>query len=279
MNTQLTVKQAATKLLEDSKISTSSRVILLGSNYLMFRKLKPNPDAHCPKCADSFELAQPKPVDIFTFEVSLKVREMLIQQGVPASVLIMPSDFLKGATSGQLKAFRESYELPVSFRELLETYKVPESERIFMLESSFKARAQRILRKRILGDESVPYAFRKDNSNQAILAFPGHALEFPIGSTITKGDLNVPVPFCQMICSAFYERIGKMGFTDFIGLFNDNEQACINQGTALASILGFLKMNARLSIFAQMREGGLELLDIADYGPDELAYPYSELRR
>ena len=61
---KLTVKQAATKLLENSKINKQSQVVLLGSNYHMFRKYKADP--HCIKCADSFELVDPKPVDVFT---------------------------------------------------------------------------------------------------------------------------------------------------------------------------------------------------------------------
>jgi hypothetical protein len=242
----------------------------------MFRKFKMDPD--CSKCADSFELVDPKPVDVFIFEVSLEIRRMLVENTVPASVLIMPSDFLKGATTSQLKAFRESYELPGSFRCLLERYQVPESDRIISLESSFKGRAQTILRKRIFRDKAIGYRIT-DGIGRTVFAFPSNVwLEFPIGRIIEKDGLDIPVPFCQVICSAFYERMGKRGFSDFIGLFNETEQACINQGTALASILGYLKMNARLSIFSEARDGRLELIDISDYGPDELAYPYSELR-
>lgn len=281
---QLSPRSTAIQLSQTTNIKKGSKVVVLGSNYLMFRRYKEDP--HCPKCADSFEPIDPTHVDVFTFEVSLAVRELLLKKGIPTSVLIMPSDFMKGATSDQLTAFRESYVLPESFQKLLREYGVPEEDQIFRFESTFKARAQNILRKRVLRDKSVGTI----QINDVLIARPSEIspLDFPIARMVELPDGNIlPIPFCQMICSAIYERISNMGFTHFFGMFNSSEVPCIYQGTALAHILGYLRMKTQISVFREKdhplddkwARGQLIKYDVAHFDPStgKLPYPYSEL--
>jgi len=263
---KMDVRTAAKKMLDWSKINRDTKVVLFGSNYNMFRKYKEDP--HCAKCADSFEIVEPAPVDVFTFEVSLMARRMLAQQGIPSTILIMPSDFMKGADWEQLEELRQSYRLPLSYRELLDRYNVPASCVAFSFESSFRSKSQKILRKMLKHSSSAPAAFNISDDLISARLSAGNYLNIPIGRMVVGREGEFPMPFCQILCSAFYEMLGKIGFTDMLGFFNESEKVCINQGTTIAQKFGYLKMKAELTFFREVG-GAFELIGKNSY-PQEL---------
>jgi hypothetical protein len=256
-------KEAANVLLSRSKVTKDSKVVLLGSNYRIFQTMKAEPE--CPKCADSFELADPTPTDLFTFEVSLVAKRLLSENGIRAKVLVMPSDFVRGIEASELDAFRKGYALPASFREMLDLHFIPLEDRIFILESRFRSRSLNILRKRILRDRAIPSREIEEDGKTTIFSGQlGSFMGIPLGSVVGPEGRSFAIPYCQVICSAIYERIGSMGFTDILGMFNDSERVCVNQGTTIAKELGYLRMNALISIFKQ-EESGFGLIDLKSY--------------
>ena len=256
-------QEAARVLISKSGITKQSEVALLGSNYLMFRKHLCDPD--CPKCADAVELMQPSAIDEYTFEVSLHARKLLCDAGIPSKVIVMPSDFMKGASTAQLEEFRRSYKIPDSFMVLLERFGVGKDDRIVVLESSHRHRAMSILRKRVLRDKVIETKIEEDGDQGRIVAGPlGRFMRIPLASVVESNGKTIRIPFCQIMCSAIYERIGKRGFTDMLGIFGESELICINQGTTLAQELGFLRMDVQISIFRQMA-GGFELIGLENY--------------
>jgi len=251
-----------------------SRIALMGSNYLMFRSQKEK--SECSKCigTDSPDIALPRDIDVFTFRVSIKIWETLASLGIASSVIILPADFLKGAASDRLSSIREAYELPRSYLEELDQADVPAHHRIFFFESSMKRRAQKILAKAMKGqhvriEENVadggigifytPLG-RQHNPNAWI----------PMGSMADDGKGHkIPIPFCQTICCAFYERMHRMGFTHTIMIMNETESICARQGSRLAESLGYLKVRSLLAFFRGGPEEA-ELINSSGYGYDNL---------
>jgi len=261
--------KAATLLLSKSMIKRSSKVALVGSNYQMFKKFKEDPD--CAKCADSYAFAEPKPVDVFTFEVSLIERRILLANGVAASAILMPADFMKGADSVRLKMLRESYCIPEPYLSLLDRYDIPKEEQQVVFESRFKSRAKDILKKKILRrKERMPFAISEEEleDDTATIIATGEIGMFqriPLGRRVFAVDgKRFAIPFCQVICCAIYEEIRRQGFTDLLWMHNEAEMVCLNQGTTIAQILGFLKMNVLAAIFREA-DGGFELTDLREY--------------
>jgi|GEM_PF-4721845 len=270
----MSTKEAASKLVASSRVTEKSKVVVLGSNYNMFAR-KCEPDPYCPKCSDSFEIIGPTKVDVFTFEVSLLVRKLLLERGIPTTVLIMPSDYMKGATFRELAELRANYSLPEEFKRLLEEHAVPENDKLFIFESSFKGRAETIIRKRIIRDKIIKTRVDLDDAVYAL--FMEDRLRIPIGRIIDDNGNRFAIPFCQILCSAIYERMERLGFTDMFGIFNTTELPCVTNGTGLAQILGFLdRLQVHVSFFQEQNDE-FTLAGLARFGAGEAPYPFSEI--
>lgn len=270
---RMSTKEAASKLVASSRVTEKSKVVVLGSNYNMFAR-KCEPDPYCPKCSDSFEIIGPTKVDVFTFEVSLLVRKLLLERGIPTTVLIMPSDYMKGATFRELAELRANYSLPEEFKRLLEEHAVPENDKLFIFESTFKKRAMTILRK-IMRDGVIKMHVDSDDAIYAL--FMEDRLRIPIGRMIEDKGNRFAIPFCQILCSVFYEKMESLGFTDMFGIFNTSEMPCVTNGTGLAQILGFLdRLRVHVSLF-QEQNNEFALAGLARFGAGEAPYPFSEI--
>jgi hypothetical protein len=262
-------RDAARHLLSKSKVNLDSNVVLMGSNYNMFKKYKTNPDSdpHCYKCTNSCEIARPDLLDEYVFEVSCVARSILAEKGIKSTVLIMPADFMKGADWEKLNCLRASYRLPQVFRHIMDLYHVPASEVAFSFESSFRSRAQNILEKIMKGrapespDDNWPVRISSVGEAGSDIISIG---PIPVGRMVEGKNGAFPLPFCQVICSAFYEGLGRAGFTDFIGIFNDSEMSCVSQGTIIAQKFGYLRVEALLSFFKMIPEGW-EMVGAAGY--------------
>lgn len=251
-------------------LNRNSRIAIWASNYRIFKSTEPMEEP-CSKCNTKPEVVQPIESDIFAFKVSLEIRKMLIHWGYPVTLIVIPSDFAKGACPDQLQQIRDEYTLPNPLTDLLSSYRVPGDDVLIQLESTFRSRAQTLLKKRILRDGQLPIINDAEDREASIIfaEFPDFNFPFlriPLGGYVSDGEGNImPIPFCQIICSAIYERFTKLGFTDVFALFNHNETPCAPQGTFIARKLGLLPFRTTQVMFYKKKPEARSLHDDYNY--------------